>query len=266
MRHSPPSRSRAGGLRIAALAVCAALLLVAAAPAAAVTRRQAANKALASLGSRHASDPVVVFGLRKPLRKGTRVTLRRANGPTRLVLAVRSGRAFFFYEDATPFSLDRHHGRVVLVGAKNGKVTMAAVTAPLLAGGALPVRFSDPKAGASLYRVYYSGSTTTTTTTATQMQSSTQTTSTSTPQGNLERPNSPPKADRQDARAKQNAPKHIHLTGSDDDGDFLTFVITKQPDHGTLSSVPPDVIYTPAPDYLGHDSFAFKTYDDIAQS
>src|SRR3954452_13067660 len=255
----PVTRARVTPCHIAGVLICAALMLVAAAPAMAVTRHQAANRALASLGSRHATGPIVVFGLKKSLRPGTRITQTRANGSQRLVAKVRSERAFFFYEDATPFSLDRHHGRVVLVGAKNGKVTMAAVTAPLLAGGALPVRFSDPKAGASLYRVYYSGSTTPTTTTATQTQSSTQTTSTSTPQGNLERPNSPPKADRQDARAKQNAPKHIHLTGSDDDGDFLTFVITKQPDHGTLSGVPPDVIYTPAPDYLGHDSFAFKT-------
>jgi hypothetical protein len=245
------------------LLICAALMLVAASPAAALTRQQAEKKALASLGSKQASSPVVVFGVKRALPAGTRVT---QSG--RLLLRVRSERAFFYYEDATPFSLSRHHGRVVLVGAKSGKVKMAMIAAPLFAGGKLPVRLGNSHASAPLYRVYSSVSsnlTSTSSQTQTQTQSSTQSTST-TQTGNLTRPNSPPKADRQDARVKQDAPKHIHLTGSDDDGDFITFAVTRQPNHGTLSGAAPDMIYTPAPGYLGRDDVAFRTYDDIAQS
>jgi hypothetical protein len=257
----PVTRARLAPATLGALLICAALMLVAAAPAAALTSQQAEKKALASLGSRQASGPVVVFGTKKALRAGTRVT---QSG--RLLLRLRSERAFFYYEDATPFSLSRHHGRVALVGARSGKVKMAMVAATLFGSGKLPVRLGNSHTSAPLYRVYYHvSSSLAPTSSQTTTQTSTQST-TALDSGNPVRPNSPPKADRQDARAKQNAPKHIHLTGSDDDGDFITFAITRQPNHGTLSGTPPDVIYTPAPNYLGRDDFAFKVYDDLAQS
>ena len=262
---TPPRVTRARPTA-AAFFLGAALLLAAAAPAGAVTRHQAADKALASFGSKQASGPVVVLGLKRPLHPGARVT---QTGSHRLLLRVRHERAFLFYEDTTPFSLLRHRGRLALVGAKSGHVKMTMVAAPLFANGKLPVEVAGSKTADS-YRVYYRVSGNLDSSSAqTQTQSSTQSSATQTstaPSGNPDRPNSPPKADRQDARVKQNVPKHVHLTGSDDDGDFLTFAITKQPSHGTLSGTPPDMIYTPAPNYLGRDDFSFRTYDDIAQS
>jgi hypothetical protein len=262
----PVTRAGLASASLAAFLTCAALMLVSAAPAAAVTRKQAERNALAALGSKQAGGPVVVFGMKKSLRPGTRVTQARANGSKRLLLRVRSERAFFFFEDATPFSLYRHRGRVALVGAKSGRVRMSMVSAPLFASGKLPVQVGSSNSTDSIYRVYYRvSSNLDSTSTQTQTQSATPS-APSTQPGNTVRPNSPPKADRQDARAKQNAPKHIHLTGSDDDGDFITFAITRQPNHGTLSGTPPDMIYTPAPNYLGRDDFAFRTYDDISHS
>src|SRR4051812_9302098 len=134
-----------------------------------MTRKQAANKALTSLGSRHGSGPVVVFGLKKALRPGAKV-----KQASRVLLKVRSERAFLFYEDSTPFSLYRHRGRVALVGTKSGRVRMAMVAAPLLAGSKLPVQVTGANAG-GVYRVYYrvSGNLDTTSS-ATQTQTSTQ--------------------------------------------------------------------------------------------
>jgi hypothetical protein len=240
--------------------LCLALLLVAAAPAGAVTRGQAAKRALASLGSRASSGPVVVFGLKHSLRPGTRVTQA---GSKRLVLKVGAERAFLFYEDSTPFALYRHRGRVALVGTRSGKVRLSkTITAPLLVNGKLPLLVSSSAApDSSIYRVYYRVSSNL------DAPSDPSTQSTSTSQlGNPERPNSPPKADRQDATVKQGVPKRITLTGSDDDGDTITFAVTRQPDHGTLSGTPPDLIYTPNSGYLGRDSFTFRTRDDLAQS
>jgi hypothetical protein len=252
------TRARLAPGTAAALLLLAALVL--AAPASAMTRHQAANRALASLGSRHGGGPVVVLGLKTPLRPGTRV--KQAG---RILMKVRKERAFLFYEDATPFSLYQHRGRLALVGAKSGRVRITMVAASVVAGGTLPVHVTGTKTADSIYRVYYRvSSNLDATSSQTETESASQ--SASTDPGNPLPPNSPPKAARQDVRAKQDSPKQIHLVGSDDDGDFITFGITQQPDHGTLSGAPPDVIYTPAPGYLGRDSFAFKTYDDVAQS
>ncbi|HEV3001369.1 MAG TPA: Ig-like domain-containing protein [Solirubrobacteraceae bacterium] len=79
-------------------------------------------------------------------------------------------------------------------------------------------------------------------------------------------PNSPPKADSQVVTVKQGAPKRITLTGSDDDGDLLTFHVTKPPLRGELSGQPPDLVYTAPAGYLGPDHFTFKTSDGEADS
>jgi hypothetical protein len=60
----------------------------------------------------------------------------------------------------------------------------------------------------------------------------------------------------------------LHLTGNDGDPEVqqaLTFTITSNPAHGTLSNLNPatgDVTYTPNPGYSGPDSFAFTVTDD----
>jgi hypothetical protein len=264
-----PRLARAGAaphgvLAVLALALCAALLLASAAPAGAVTRKQASAKALAALGSRSADGPVVVFGLPKPLRRGTRVTQA---GSEKTVAAARHGDAFFFYEDGAPGEPYPHPGRVVLVGAKRGeaKVSRTITRAPRV-GGELPAfltnkaRYRSPK-----YRVFHRAAPPSE---APEPEPSIFAAPlTPDPLGEpTGDPNSPPKANRQSVTAKQGRPKAITLSGSDDDGDMLVFAITKQPDHGTLSGQPPEVVYTPAPGYLGQDDFSFKTSDDTAHS
>ncbi|HEX8128781.1 MAG TPA: FG-GAP-like repeat-containing protein [Pyrinomonadaceae bacterium] len=75
----------------------------------------------------------------------------------------------------------------------------------------------------------------------------------------------------------EDTPVQITLTGRDADDNNLTFIITDAPDHGTLDSIQtPDcsavgictatVIYTPAANYNGTDSFKFKVNDGTADS
>ena len=59
---------------------------------------------------------------------------------------------------------------------------------------------------------------------------------------------------------------NIVLGGTDVEGDALTFAVTVNPAHGTLSGTPPNVTYTPAANYFGNDSFAFVANDGQANS
>jgi hypothetical protein len=63
-------------------------------------------------------------------------------------------------------------------------------------------------------------------------------------------------------------PKTITLAGTDGDNDALTFAITTQPTHGTLSTVSgSSVIYTPTRSTTAaNDSFAFTANDGVATS
>ena len=248
--------------------LCTGLLLSAASPASAVTREQATSRALAALGSQKGSAPVVVFRLPKPLRAGTRVTQA---GTKKLVGVAGAGGAFFFYEDSRPSQPYPHPGRVVLVGARSGKVRISrTITRAPLVNRKLPAFLASSKRyRSSKYRVF---------------DRSTDPDATA-PSGEgtvfanplvaepsllgpvvPEAPNSPPKAHPREVIVKQDRPKTITLTGSDDDEDLLLFEIVRQPDHGTLTGQPPEVTYTPDPGYLGRDDFHFKTNDDEAQS
>lgn len=60
--------------------------------------------------------------------------------------------------------------------------------------------------------------------------------------------------------------KSISLIGADVETPTLTFTILTQPAHGTLSGTPPSVLYTPALNYSGPDSFAFKVNDGAINS
>ena len=79
-------------------------------------------------------------------------------------------------------------------------------------------------------------------------------------------PNQPPAADVQSVNAVEDTSSTVTLTGSDDDGDPITFAIATAPAHGTLTGTAPDLTYTPAPDYFGPDAFSFTTFDGQAAS
>jgi hypothetical protein len=79
--------------------------------------------------------------------------------------------------------------------------------------------------------------------------------------------NTPPVANAQTATTLEDTAVTITMTGSDADGDSLTFTIVTPPAHGSLGSVTPinstsaSVVYTPSANYNGSDSFTFQVAD-----
>jgi VCBS repeat-containing protein len=73
--------------------------------------------------------------------------------------------------------------------------------------------------------------------------------------------NDAPTAAAQSTTVLEDTPKTITLTGTDLEGDALTFAVATGPAHGTLSGTPPSLTYTPATDYIGPDSFTFTASD-----
>src|SRR6185436_20678812 len=65
----------------------------------------------------------------------------------------------------------------------------------------------------------------------------------------------------QSVTTAEDANKLITLPGVDPDGDAITFSIVTPPSNGTLSGTPPNVLYRPATNYNGADSFTFRAYD-----
>ncbi|HZJ16051.1 MAG TPA: Ig-like domain-containing protein, partial [Chthoniobacteraceae bacterium] len=58
----------------------------------------------------------------------------------------------------------------------------------------------------------------------------------------------------------------IVLSGSDPDGDPLTYTLTSPPANGTLSGTAPNLTYTPAAGFNGTDSLAFRVSDGKVNS
>ena len=58
----------------------------------------------------------------------------------------------------------------------------------------------------------------------------------------------------------------ITLDASDPDDDPITWTITRDPDHGTLTGAAPDLTYTPDRDYAGPDGFTYAARDGEATS
>ena len=78
--------------------------------------------------------------------------------------------------------------------------------------------------------------------------------------------NQAPTANAQTITIAKNASADITLTGSDPEGSTLTFMIVTNPVHGTLSGTVPNLMYLPATDYSGSDSFTFKVNDGSLDS
>jgi VCBS repeat-containing protein len=78
--------------------------------------------------------------------------------------------------------------------------------------------------------------------------------------------NDAPVANAQSVPTDEDIAVAITLTASDVDSGFLTYAIVTPPGHGTLSGSAPSVIYTPASNYHGSDSFTFKVYDGFLDS
>lgn len=79
-------------------------------------------------------------------------------------------------------------------------------------------------------------------------------------------PNSPPQAHGQNVSTDEDIPLDITLTGSDPEGNGLTFNVTAGPANGVLSGTPPNVVYTPAENFYGADSFDFIVNDGQVDS
>ena len=74
--------------------------------------------------------------------------------------------------------------------------------------------------------------------------------------------NQPPTANDQVVSTPEDTAKSITLTGTDPEGQALTFALAApSPAHGTLSGTAPNIVYTPAPNYNGPDSFGFTATD-----
>jgi len=79
-------------------------------------------------------------------------------------------------------------------------------------------------------------------------------------------PNRPPQANPQSVTLPEDSSRAITLTGADPDGDPLTFTIVTGPTNGTLSGSAPNLVYTPATNYFGPDSFRFRVNDGQTSS
>jgi len=78
--------------------------------------------------------------------------------------------------------------------------------------------------------------------------------------------NHQPTATAQTVTTDEDAPLAIVLTGSDPDGDELTYAVTTQPLHGVLSGTAPNLTYTPDANYNGTDGFTFVVHDGLVDS
>ncbi|TDE00701.1 choice-of-anchor L domain-containing protein [Jiangella asiatica] len=78
--------------------------------------------------------------------------------------------------------------------------------------------------------------------------------------------NHPPVADDQAVETEMDTPVDITLTGSDPDGDPITFGDVSDPANGELSGTEPDLVYTPDDGFTGEDEFTFTVSDGAAVS
>lgn len=78
--------------------------------------------------------------------------------------------------------------------------------------------------------------------------------------------NDPPVAMVQTVAAVAGLPLAIIVTGTDPDGDTLTYSVVSGPTRGTLAGSAPNLTYTAPADFSGPDTFAFKASDGRVDS
>ncbi len=78
--------------------------------------------------------------------------------------------------------------------------------------------------------------------------------------------NTPPVANSQSVTMQMDTNLSIKLSGTDIDGDTLTFKDLTIPAHGDLTGTAPNVTYVPEIGYSGSDSFTFKVNDGTVDS
>jgi len=66
-----------------------------------------------------------------------------------------------------------------------------------------------------------------------------------------------PFAEAQSVSTDEDTPLGIELSGTSTDATSLSFTIVAPPLHGSLAGAPPNLVYSPARDYAGKDSFSF---------
>ncbi|HEX8091069.1 MAG TPA: Ig-like domain-containing protein, partial [Blastocatellia bacterium] len=69
---------------------------------------------------------------------------------------------------------------------------------------------------------------------------------------------SPLTANNQSVNVTENTPSPVTLTGGVGNGGAVAYSVVSGPSHGALSGAAPNLVYTPAADYGGTDSFTFK--------
>ena len=84
--------------------------------------------------------------------------------------------------------------------------------------------------------------------------------------GTIAAANAPPVAQDQSVITSAYTPLAIRLVATDQDNTSLTYSIVSGPSHGSLSNAGPKVIYTPAANYHGPDSFTFQAHDGQTSS
>jgi hypothetical protein len=78
--------------------------------------------------------------------------------------------------------------------------------------------------------------------------------------------NAAPVANNASVSTAEDQSRTITLTGSDSDGDSLTFSVLSAPANGTLTGTAPNLTYVPTANFSGADSFTFRANDGITNS
>ena len=78
--------------------------------------------------------------------------------------------------------------------------------------------------------------------------------------------NNQPVANDDSVTTQEDRPVSISLTGSDPDGDSLSYSVVTGPSHGRLSGTAPKLRYSPKVNFNGSDSFTFKVSDKRTDS